>query len=72
MKLSLDKTEMITSTSARISLNTPCIICRESIELTSEEEMAIRYGNNIVKVCGKCKQAVIKMRETIEHEDKGE
>ena len=37
------------------------------VELSEEA-----YQRIVVKVCDKCKQAVMKMRETIEHEDKGE
>lgn len=40
-------------------LATSCVICGESVKLTEYEAM----GKNIFKVCDKCKQAVMKMRE---------
>lgn len=36
----------------------PCVICGESVKITDEE---MKY-NSIVKVCDKCKRAVMKMR----------
>ena len=39
-----------------ISIN--CLICNEEVELTGED---VRYGVS-VKVCDKCKEAVMKMR----------
>ena len=56
-----------------VTLATSCIICGESVPLTMEEEMVSRNGYYIFKVCDKCKEAVMKMRElTHQHEDKGE
>ena len=50
-----------------------CIICNEEIQLTDREfELLFCTFSVTILVCDKCKQAVIKMRETIEHEDKGE
>lgn len=40
-------------------LATPCLICGESVELTEYETM----GKNIFKICDKCKNAVMKIRE---------
>ena len=51
---------------------TNCLICDEEIRLTEDEFSVILSGGNIVKVCDKCKQVIMKMRETIEHEGKGE
>lgn len=51
---------------SKLKLYTPCLICNELIELVEYEP------RDNVKVCDKCKQAIMKMRETIEHEDKGE
>lgn len=53
------------------SISVECLICGQSVLLTAFEEMVAR-NHSIYKVCDKCKQAVMKMRETIEHEDKGE
>jgi uncharacterized protein YlaI len=42
----------------------PCIICDESVELTEEEEMSLKYGNHVrSKVCDKCKEVILYMRE---------
>ena len=38
----------------------PCLICGEMVELTEYELM---YYKDVVKVCDKCKEAVMKMRE---------
>lgn len=51
--------------SAKISVGVPCVICGETVILTPNEEMASRY-KTIVKVCDKCKQAIMKIREQIE------
>ena len=46
---------------------TSCLICGEDVLVYGYEA-----EHGCYKVCNKCKQAVKKMRETIEHEDKGE
>lgn len=56
---------------AKASICVECLICGESVLLTEFEEMVAR-NHSIYKVCDKCKQVVMNMRETIEHEDKGE
>lgn len=56
---------------AKASISVECLICGQSVLLTAFEEMVAR-NHSIYKVCDKCKQAVMKMRETIEHEGKGE
>ena len=49
------------------TLCSPCIICEESVELTEAEEIAARYGHfNGCKVCNKCKQAVMHVREQMQ------
>ena len=41
-----------------------CIICGESVKLTQDEEWSLKYGHSIgSKVCEKCRQAVLRMRE---------
>ena len=48
----------------KFSMCAPCIICEESVELTEAEEIAARYGHfNGCKICDKCKQAVMYVRE---------
>ena len=49
---------------SKISIGVPCIICGELVKLNELEESIIR-GREIFKVCDKCKQAVMKMREQI-------
>jgi hypothetical protein len=45
-------------------LGVDCIICGETIELTPNEEASLYYGHSIgSKVCDKCKQAVLYIRE---------
>lgn len=51
----------------KLEIATRCLICDESVSITYLE-----LYNNVTKICDKCKQAVIKMRETIEHKNKGE
>lgn len=55
-----------TYVTSKLEISIPCLICNELIKLADYE------SRDSVKVCDKCKQAVMKMRETIEHEDKGE
>ena len=52
---------------SKISIGVPCIICGEIVKLTELEE-SITRGREIFKVCDKCKQAVMKMREQIKGE----
>jgi hypothetical protein len=49
------------------SICVSCVICNESVEITLENGEICAF-----KVCDECKKAVMRMRETIEHEDKGE
>ena len=51
-------------TTSKLKLAIPCLICNELIELADYE------SRDSVKVCDKCKQAVMKMRE--QYEDKGD
>lgn len=49
----------------------PCLICGDSVMLTSREEMSLQYGRHIhSKVCDKCREAVLCMREQMEMEKK--
>ena len=54
---------------AKASIGVECLICEQNVLLTGFEKMMAR-NYSIYKVCDKCKQAVMKMRETIEHEIK--
>lgn len=55
------------NTNANVRLCTSCIVCSESIPLTQEEELSLQYGHSIhSKICDKCKQAILHMREQIE------
>ena len=49
----------------KCTLATHCLICGESIDLTAEEEQVAMMGRPIMKVCDRCKAAVLKMRETL-------
>lgn len=45
----------------------PCIICGESVALTSNEVLSLEHGLHIhSKVCDKCKAAVLRIREQME------
>ena len=59
------------SVASKCGLSVSCIICGENVELNMTEEMGSRNGHYIFKVCDECKKAVMKMRETHQHEDKG-
>ena len=51
------------------TLATNCIVCSESVPLTQLEEEIVCHGMTIgSKVCDKCKQAILYMRERIERE----
>ena len=44
----------------------PCMICGESVKLTDWEEEALKFGNSVEsKICDKCKQAVLFIRNKI-------
>lgn len=49
----------------RFALSVPCLICEEPVRLSPLEEMVCRNGT-IVKVCNKCKQAVMEIRTQLE------
>lgn len=49
------------------TLGASCIICGETVVLTEGEEMVLRSGYNIGnKVCDKCRQAVLYVREQMQ------
>jgi hypothetical protein len=55
------------NTIANVRLCMPCIVCSESIPLTQEEEMSLRYGHSIhSQICDKCKQAILHIRKQME------
>lgn len=48
-------------------LCTCCIICGESVPLTQNDRIRLEHGHNIhIKVCDKCRTAVLRMRELME------
>lgn len=48
----------------KMKLATSCMICDESIPLEPHEEAALYGGYSIhSKICGKCKAAILYMRE---------
>ena len=63
----LDNTTKKSKTFIVPSLATHCIICGESVELSKIEEEAMHHGLNIgSKVCNKCKQSILHMRELLD------
>lgn len=46
--------------SQKICHGVPCIICGEMVELS---EIELNSIGNIYKVCNKCREAVLKLRE---------
>ena len=60
-------TVKITQSESHIGL--PCLICGDSVALTSNEELSLRYGNHVhSKVCNQCRAAVMRMRGQMERE----
>lgn len=48
-------------------LSVSCIVCGESVAITQNEEHMLKNGHSIgSKVCEKCKQAILHMREQME------
>ena len=42
----------------------PCLVCGEGVTLTEEEEATMYYGHHVhSKVCDKCKEAILYMRD---------
>lgn len=51
-----------------ISYSVECIICGESITLNDKEVMFIRHGHTLQpKICDKCKNAVLYIRNNIDN-----
>ena len=49
-------------------LGTVCAICEENVVLTPEEKTLLQYGHSIgIKICDKCKQAILRMRKQIDN-----
>ena len=45
----------------------PCIICDESVRLSNEEEELLKRGLTVgSKICDKCKQAILYIRNQIQ------
>lgn len=42
-----------------------CLICEDSVELEEYEESRLKHGMYVApKICDKCKEAILKMRNT--------
>lgn len=55
-----------TGDSVEPSIGTSCMICKETIVLTSEEQTLLQYGHSIHnKICDKCKRAILYIREQL-------
>ena len=67
----IDSYEHITANKAVTSmLCMGCLICGEPVPLSVEEESTLMNGINIgPKICDKCRNASLKMRENIETGD---
>ena len=48
---------------------TSCLICGETIELVDYEKNLVLSGHNVVKICDKCKKAVLAVRAELEAKD---
>ena len=56
-----------TSTQLKPRYSIGCVICDEPVELTDNEVMAMQHGHHIhSKVCDKCRQAVLYIRQRID------
>lgn len=52
---------------AKISITTYCIVCDAPVELTPEEGLRLERGHHIgSKVCDKCKQAIMHVRNHLD------
>lgn len=54
--------KMFATKQSWFNLSSNCIICGESVLLTSDESLAIQHGAPIIKVCDKCKNAIMRIR----------
>ena len=52
-----------------LGISMGCLICGETVELTDYEEMFALSGRSVVKVCDKCKKAVLAVRAEMEAKD---
>lgn len=59
----------ISGLSANTTIGINCLICGEFAELNEQEHIRLGYGKDIVKICPKCKQAVMKVRKEMEEND---
>lgn len=57
----------VTPDSIKDGIGVDCLICGEGIPLNENEKMDILHGGRIViKICDKCKEAVLAMRREIQ------
>ena len=56
----------ICNNNVQAQLGTPCIVCGKSVPLTENEALLVGRGHCIhSKVCDKCKEAVVYIREQL-------
>lgn len=61
----------MTNKNNQIYYTKACLVCGDGVRLTEEEEMCLRYGHHIdVKICDKCKQAILHIRKQVEENNK--
>jgi len=46
-------------------ISKPCLICEDPVKLTDIEEYNLRCGGTVIKVCDKCKQAILHIRQSL-------
>ena len=58
------ETLTIDNINVNAKIGTYCLICKESVELTAEEEMRLMYGHgyHFHKVCDECRKAILRLR----------
>lgn len=62
------KTTTINNLNKNCHFGIACLVCGESVPLTTDEEYAIRSGFHVnPKICDKCKEAILYVRKTIEN-----
>lgn len=60
------ETCLISKVDVSYELGTSCIICDEFVGLTENEKLSLLHGDTQVKVCDKCKKAILYLRKQID------
>jgi hypothetical protein len=61
------ETYLVGATDVSYGFGTNCIICDECIDLTENEKLSLLHGLGVqVKVCDKCKKAILYLRKQID------